>query len=250
MSASHDAVAERRVLVLAGTTEARRLIDALAERGWDVTASLAGRTSSPVHLACPVRVGGFGGVDGLADHLVAERIDVLVDATHPFACQMPRHARTAADRAGIPRLRLRRPPYPRHGDDGWTEVDSLSRAAAVLRPGRTALLTIGRQDLDAFRGLVDVHLVVRSIDPPDLPGATIVRERGPFTVAHELDLLRSHHIDVLVTKDSGGDDAKLRAARAGQIEVVMVRRPPDIDGPLAETVDQAVAWFDGLSVTC
>lgn len=236
-----------RVLVLAGTTEARRLVDAVAARpGLEVTASLAGRTTSPVPLACPVRVGGFGGADGLHRYLVDERIDVLVDATHPFARHMPHHARAATARAGIPRLRLRRPPYPRDPADRWVEVDDLDEAAAAVRrlgAGR-ALLTVGRLELDPFRDLPGVELVVRSIEPSTLPGVIALQARGPFTVEHERDLLRTHHVDVLVTKDSGGPDAKLRAARDEGVPVVVVRRPPDVEGPVADTVDQALAWLE------
>jgi precorrin-6x reductase len=236
-----------RVLVLAGTSEARRLVEVLVETpDLEVEAALAGRTSSPVDLHCPVRVGPFGGVEGLRAHLVARRIDALVDATHPFARTMPDHARSAATAAGIPRLRLRRPPFTRADGDRWLEVDDVTQAVATLRGlgARRALLTIGRSDVEAFCGLPDVALVARSIERVELPGVTAISARGPFSVEEERRLLRRERIDALVTKDSGGDDAKLRAARAEGVPVVLLRRPADVDGPLVEDVESAIAWID------
>ncbi|HKA83446.1 MAG TPA: cobalt-precorrin-6A reductase [Acidimicrobiales bacterium] len=241
-----------KVLVLAGTREARELIELLAaEPGVEVVASLAGRTSSRVELPCPVRVGGFGGVDGLRRFLRSERVGAVVDATHPFAARMPHHALAAARGTGIPHLRLRRPPYQHRPGDRWVEVDDMAAAAVALRrlDARRVLLTVGRLDLEPFSTVPGVHFVVRSVEPPAQgpPGATIVTARGPFTVDGERALLAGHDIDALVTKDSGGDDAKIRAARAAGIAVAMVRRPPDVDATIATDASAAQAWVRALT---
>lgn len=240
------------VLLLAGTAEAAALARLLVAGGVDVTASLAGRTRSPSPLPCPVRTGGFGGAAGLADALRAGGFGLLVDATHPFAAVMPHHAAAAAAEAGVPRLRLLRPPWRPGPRDRWDEVDDVDAAAARLVQvgARRVLLTTGRGRLAPFAGLpaAGVEVVVRSIEPPDLPaglaGATVVRDRGPYDVATESALLREHRVDALVTRNSGGTAtaAKLAAARDAGVRVVMVRRPPQPAGPSAETPEEAAAW--------
>jgi precorrin-6A/cobalt-precorrin-6A reductase len=238
-----------RVLVLAGTTEASTLAERLAAAGVDVTSSLAGVTTHPRPRPGRVRVGGFGGAVGLAEFLRVERVDALIDATHPFAAQMPFNAATAAGAAGVPRCRVLRPAWVAGADDRWMPVPTLDAAReAVRRLGaRRVLLTVGRQSARAFADGVDVTLVVRAIEPPtDLPpSAHVVLDRGPFDLDAERRLLAEHRIDALVTKNSGGDatSAKLVAARLAGIPVVMVERPPQPAGPVARTVDEALSWL-------
>ncbi|MEU0970917.1 cobalt-precorrin-6A reductase [Streptomyces sp. NPDC005917] len=221
------------VLILGGTTEARELAAALAARpGVRVMTSLAGRVTRPGALAGEVRVGGFGGAEGLAGRLREQRVDVLVDATHPFAETITANAAQAAARTGVPVLVLRRPGWRRRPGDRWHMVASLAAAADLLpRFGPRVLLTTGRLGLSAFAHLTDRHFLVRSVEPaePPMPPHTeVLLARGPFTVADETALLRENLIDVLVTKDSGGaaTAAKLTAARELGLPVVVVRRPP------------------------
>jgi precorrin-6A/cobalt-precorrin-6A reductase len=231
------------VLVLAGTSEAAALVARLVDLDIDVVASLAGRTSTSRSLPCPVRVGGFGGVEGLAAELRARKVHALVDATHPFADQMPWHARNAAALVGIPHLRLTRPAWPARAN--WIEVDSPQGAAEVLH-GRV-LLTLGRHELDAFRHNDGMELVVRSVDqPPDGPWTTVMA-RGPFSYDDEVALLRAYRIEMVVTRNSGGPTAKLDAADAVGARVVAIRRPPPVDAPTVTDVDAAVSWLAGLS---
>jgi precorrin-6A/cobalt-precorrin-6A reductase len=238
-----------RVLVLGGTTEASEIVAALAsEPDLHVVLSLAGRTERPAAHPVPVRVGGFGGVDGLVRHLSEAAVDLLVDATHPFAAVMGVHAAQAGAVTGIPRLKVVRPAWEPEPGDRWTSVADVAAAAAELarQSPRRALLTVGRQELEPFR-TVPVPLLVRSIDPPDLTGfrsARVLLERGPFSLDHERDLLRREAIDVLVTKNSGGRATapKLAAARELGVAVVMVERPAVPSGAQVGTAADAVAW--------
>ena len=256
-------MAERHVLILGGTTEARQLAAGLAEDpALLVTSSLAGRVAEPRLPAGQVRIGGFGGAAGLAGWLREHRVDALVDATHPYADTISRHAARAAAETAVPLLVLRRPGWTAVPGDRWVPADSLEQAAALLPGlGRRVFLTTGRQDLAAFAdpadpagparpaGPADLFFLVRSVDPPEppLPRHTeVLLARGPFTLDGERALLREHRIDVLVTKDSGGaaTAAKLAAARELALPVVMVRRPPTpVDVPVAQTVPDALAWI-------
>ncbi|MWA15144.1 cobalt-precorrin-6A reductase [Streptomyces sp. BA2] len=231
------------VLVLGGTTEARRLAADLAVRpGVRVTTSLAGRVSRPAALEGDVRIGGFGGVDGLAAWLRDHEVDAVVDATHPFAATISEHAVRAAAATGIPSVMLRRPGWRPQPGDHWHDAASLTDAAALLPAlGRRVFLTTGRlglatfADVRAVPDLAELHFLVRSVEPPDppLPRHTeVLLDRGPYTVEGETALLREHRIDVLVTKDSGGvaTAAKLTAARALSVPVVIVRRPRPPEG--------------------
>ncbi|MEU6141907.1 cobalt-precorrin-6A reductase [Streptomyces sp. NPDC047081] len=241
----------QHVLILGGTTEARELAAALAAHpDVRVTTSLAGRVSRPGALAGEVRVGGFGGAEGLADWLRAERVDALVDATHPFAEAITGNAARAAAATGVPAVVLRRPGWQPGPEDRWHMVASLPAAAdALARFGPRVFLTTGRLGLSAFAHLTDRHFVVRSVEPPEPPmppHTEVLLGRGPFTVDDETALLREYLVDVVVTKDSGGTAtaAKLTAARGLGVPVVVVRRPPLPEGTqVVSDVAGALRWL-------
>ncbi|MGW9447962.1 cobalt-precorrin-6A reductase [Streptomyces sp. NPDC055632] len=235
------------VLILGGTTEARALAGLLHPRV-RVTSSLAGRVARPRLPEGEVRIGGFGGADGLAAWIGAHTVDAVIDATHPFAERISFHAARAAATAHVPLLALRRPGWvPEEGDD-WRDVGSLAEAATALDGlGDRVFLTTGRMGLAAFADRPEWFLV-RSVDAPEAPvpvRTEVLLDRGPFTLDGERELLRRHRIDVLVTKDSGGAATapKLTAAREAGIPVVVVRRPPVPEGvPVATTPEEAAAW--------
>lgn len=240
-----------RILILGGTTEARLLAERLAARGGqDVTVSLAGRVKEIVPHPVPVRVGGFGGIDGLAAHLGAEAVDLLVDATHPFADQMSRHAIAASIKAGVPLLTLRRDAWKRQPGDRWTEVDDVHAARTALGGARRrVLLALGRQEIEAFVPAPEHFYLVRSIEPITgrvLGDAVYIEARGPFREDEECALMETHRIDTVVARNSGGDAAyaKIAAARALGIEVILIRRPSLPDTPTVGTVNEALAWID------
>ncbi len=241
-----------RVLILGGTTEASALAAALAgDARFAATLSLAGVTRAPRAPPIPLRLGGFGGAAGLAAYLHEQGVARLIDATHPFASAIKANAATAARQAGIPLLRVLRPAWtPGPGDD-WTEFASMAAMAEALGPTpRRVLLTIGRKDLAPFRAAPWHRYVLRSVDPPGMdalpPDTQVISARGPFALAEELALMRRHAIDMLVTKNSGGGAvaAKLDAARALGLPVLMLARPPLADG--VETVRDDRAALDWL----
>ncbi len=237
-----------RILILSGTGEARVLAAELMAAGVDVLSSLAGRVREPRLPEGPVRVGGFGGADGLAAFLRAEGITGVVDATHPFAGTISANAAWAAAQAGVPRLVLRRPEW--ETDPSWNVVADIRAAAAAVRawPGESVFLTTGRRDLDVFAADDRHRFLVRTVDPPDGPvprRMTLVLDRGPYTVEGESALMRDHGVGLLVTKNSGGPMtvAKLQAARDLAVQVFMVQRPPlPRDSVVVTTVAEAVRW--------
>jgi len=237
------------ILILGGTAEARELAAALEARGVSVTSSLAGRVARPRLPAGEVRIGGFGGPDKLAAWLREHAVTAVVDATHPFAERISASAARAASQAGVPLLRLERPGWREREGDRWHWVDDLHAAATLLpQLGRSAFLTTGRQGLAAFAGVRDVWMLIRCVDPPEPPlprRHELLLDRGPYTLAGELGLIDAHEIDVVVTKDSGGEHtvAKLEAARARGLPVIVVRRPArSADVPTATRVADALGW--------
>lgn len=245
----------KHLLILGGTEEARRLADLAIARFGDtlaVTTSLAGRTQSPTPIAGAVRRGGFGGAEGLIDYLRGTKIDCVIDATHPFAAQISAAARAACAATGVPLLALTRPAWQRETGDRWIDVATAADAAALLpRLGKRVFLTIGRRDLDAFAHTDGVFFLVRLIEPPaaQLPfAAEVILGRGPFTFEEERGIIEGYAIDLLVTKESGGaaTAAKLAAARAAGIPVVMLRRPRALSGERVERVEDAVRWLEEL----
>ncbi|MFD5462491.1 cobalt-precorrin-6A reductase [Kitasatospora sp. NPDC127059] len=247
--------APAHVLLLGGTTEGRALAAALDGRaGLRVTSSLAGRVARPRLPVGQVRIGGFGGPDGLAAWLRAEGVTAVVDATHPFAAGMSQNAVLAAAATGVPVLVLRRPGFTPVDGDRWHLVPSLAAAAELLPGlGRRVFLSSGRKGIGAFAHLDGLHFLARSVDPPEPPmppSLEVLLERGPFTLDGERALLREHRIDVVVTKDSGGTATapKLTAARELGLPVVVVERPPVPDGvPVAPDVPSAVEWLEQLA---
>ena len=239
------------ILILGGTSEAAELARALSMKGASVVMSLAGRTSPVDPPSVAKRVGGFGGVEGLARELREGGYLLLVDATHPFADRMASQAVAAAALAGVPHLRLVRPPWRPLPGAAWHSVDDFEQAARALSEigARRAFLPIGSQHLAAFVALTGMSLVVRSIEPPSpLPPGhiTVVLARGPFTVDSELALLGRYGIDAMVARNSGGagTEAKLRAAHQLDIPVVMVRRPEQAASDRATTVLDALSWVE------
>ncbi|WP_320668822.1 cobalt-precorrin-6A reductase [Patulibacter defluvii] len=241
------------VLVLGGTAEGRAaaaLLDARDDVA--VISSLAGRLRDPSAVAGDVRHGGFGGPDELAAWLGERRVAAVIDATHPFAARISHAAAEACRAAAVPLVALRRPGWTAGPGDDWHWVDELA-AAAALTPslGRRALLAIGRQEAAAFAAVADAWFLIRSIEPPDRPlppRHELLLARGPFALADERALLERHRIDVVVTKDSGGDAtrAKLDAARERGIPVVIVRRPPLPPGD-ATAADPAAAVAEAVA---
>ncbi|MEV0319230.1 cobalt-precorrin-6A reductase [Streptomyces sp. NPDC050658] len=241
------------VLILGGTTEARRLAELLhGTPGLRLTSSLAGRVASPRLPPGEVRVGGFGGTEGMARWLREHEVDALIDATHPFAGTISFHAARAAAATHVPLLALRRPGWVPGAGDRWHEAGSLEEAAALLPAlGRRVFLTTGRMGLAAFAGPAtdDLWFLVRSVDAPEAPHPArmeVLLDRGPFTLDAERELLRGHRIDVVVTKDSGGAATapKLTAAREAGLPVVVVRRPPAPEGvPVVAGPEEAARWI-------
>ncbi|WP_433059410.1 cobalt-precorrin-6A reductase [Dactylosporangium sp. CS-033363] len=228
------------VLILGGTGEARRLASVLPP-SYRVISSLAGRVADPALPAGEVRIGGFGGHEGLAAYLRAEHVDIVVDATHPFAERISANAAMACAETDKRLFVLRRPGYT----GTFHRTPSLKAAAESLPSlGRRAFITTGRQGIGNFVH-VRIWCLVRCVEEPEPlpPNFHVILARGPFTVDGELDLMREHRIDVLVTKDSGGamTEAKLEAAKRLEIPVVVVDRPPVTPGvPIASTVDEVL----------
>ncbi len=243
------------VLVLGGTTEARRLAESLdATDGVRVTSSLAGRVARPVLPPGGIRVGGFGGAEGMAEWLRAHHVDAVIDATHPFAGTISFNAASAAAAVHVPLLALRRPGWVPAEGDRWHITDSLAGAAELLPElGSRVFLTTGRMGLAAFAALESLWFLMRSVDAPEAPHPArmeVLLDRGPFSLESERELIRLHRIDVLVTKDSGGEATapKLTAAREAGIPVVVVARPPVPPGvPVAGTPEEALVLLRDLT---
>jgi precorrin-6A/cobalt-precorrin-6A reductase len=240
-----------RVLILGGSTEASALARLIAGRQEiGAVLSLAGRTQNPVPSPIPSRAGGFGGVAGLVDYLRRERIEALIDATHPFAAQMSRHAEAACRELDLPRLVLTRLPWSATDKDRWIDVADASAAACALgvQP-RRVFLTVGRLSLPAFAAAPQHRYVVRAIDEPEglaaLPDHRLILARPPFRIEDEMRVMSEERIDIVVSKNSGGGAsyAKIAAARELGLPVVMIRPPKHIDGAVVYDPRAALEWI-------
>lgn len=236
----------KTVVILGGTAEGRRLADTLVDdhgERFRVITSLAGRTRNPRYPKGEVREGGFGGAHGLAAYLDEIAADLLIDATHPYAAQISRHACDAAAKAGVPRIILNRPAWNAADGDRWTHVESVDAAAReISRKSDACLITTGINDLAAFSPVVTTKLFVRLIEKPEtlpLRDVEIVIGTPPYRKDDEVALMRMLGIDLMVTKNAGGDAtyAKIEAARALGIEVIMIDRPQLPEGEVVTSVE-------------
>ena len=220
-----------RILILGGTKEAAILAKQLTDSGKDVTTSLAGRTKEPNPLAGKIRVGGFGGVDGLANWITKNSIDSVVDATHPFATQISRNVHAACEITGTPLSLKKRAPWQKQTGDIWVEVDDLTAAQSAIPGNSSVLLALGSQHISPFSQRNDVHFTIRMIDPPqsslEFSRHTVVIGKPSKDWKMEAKLMQNHHIDHVLCRNSGGEGAyaKIRAARELAIPVILVKMP-------------------------
>jgi precorrin-6A/cobalt-precorrin-6A reductase len=244
------------LLILGGTGDAARLAHACAAKFTHLRtlSSLAGRTRSPTPLPGEVHVGGFGGAQGLTNFMRRNAVDLVIDATHPFAAQISRHAALACTTLEIPCLQLLRRAWSAASGDRWIDASDMADAARQLTANFAAddvrvFLSTGRQQLAAFAHFASTWFLLRTVDPLDSPlplahCETLVG-RGPFTVDEERTLLEQHRIDVLVSKNSGGQAtyAKILAARALSLPVIMLQRPQAPPGLAVHDIAQAIEWL-------
>jgi len=241
----------RRILLLGGTGDSRELAERLAGRDdVEVISSLAGRTENPPSLPGALRIGGFGGIAALTDYLRDEQIDLVVDATHPYAARISANAAAACHESATPRLVFARAPWAEQPGDNWIHVADTTAAAKVL-PGlaRRVFLAVGRGELEAFSDLPGIWFLVRTVDAPreELPleDYEVVLGRGPFEINGERALFALHGIQALVTKNSGGEAtyAKIAVARELGLPGVMIDRPPHEKAETAGSIDEALQWI-------
>jgi precorrin-6A/cobalt-precorrin-6A reductase len=245
-------MARHRILILGGTTEARQLAEHLAGRtDYATIISLAGRTVEPRPLPVETRIGGFGGVEGLADYIRAQQISLVVDATHPFANRITANAAKAAGMTGVPILALCRPGWAPIEGDRWIPVDSVEAAVEALGElPRRVFLAIGRQEAHQFSRAPQHSYLVRSVDPVepqlDVPDCRYILASGPFDEAAERALLARERIEVIVSKNSGGTATygKIAAARSVGIPVVMVTRQEPQDVATVHDAEAALRMID------
>lgn len=238
-----------RILLLGGTTEANLAAQAIAKAGLAAVYSYAGRTEAPMGQPVHMRVGGFGGVEGLRAYLKAEGVTHVIDATHPFAAQMSTNAVAACKAEGVPLIALERAPWVAGEGDRWTYVPDLPAAVAALAgPPQRVFLAIGRQHIDAFAAQPQHRYLLRLVDAPTGPlpfPADVIVARGPFDVAGDTALMQEHGTEVVVAKNAGGKGAvaKIAAARELGLPVVMIDRPAIPPRAVVHSVAGIMAWL-------
>ena len=243
-------------MILGGTTEASALAQVVAKAGIVSVFSYAGRVASLADQPLPVRVGGFGGVDGLVAFLEREGVTHVVDATHPFAAGMSRNAVAACTRMNLPLIALTRPPWVAAVGDNWRAVPDIDAAVEALKgPARRVFLAIGKQNLEAFAVHPQHHYLLRLVEAPEdplpLPKHSVVLARGPSSFETDLSLIKAHDIDLVVSKNSGGEAAraKLDVARELGLEVILINRPAAPERREAFRVDEVMRWIhDGADL--
>ncbi|WP_038970532.1 cobalt-precorrin-6A reductase [Bradyrhizobium genomosp. III] len=238
-----------RALILGGTADASLLAAAIARAGIEAIYSYGGRTRAPADQPLPTRIGGFGGVSGLADYIRCEAITHVIDATHPFAAEMSSNAVEACAETATPLIALERAPWTRMSSDNWIEVADVGAAAAALPEApANVFLAIGRQHIAPFANKPQHTYTLRFVDPPEAPlpfAADVIVSRGPFTFDSEIEMMRERGIGWIVARNSGGDGAraKIDAARLLGLPVLMISRPKLPERLRVESVAEIMQWL-------
>jgi precorrin-6A/cobalt-precorrin-6A reductase len=238
-----------RALILGGIADASLLAAEIARAGIDAVYSYGGRTRAPADQPLPTRIGGFGGVSGLADYIRRNGITHVIDATHPFAAEISRNAVEACAQTGTPLIALERAPWTRAPGDAWIEIGDVAAAVAALPEAPTRVfLAIGRQHIAPFAARPQHAYTLRFVDPPEAPlpfAADVIVSRGPFTFDGELEMMRARGIAWIVARNSGGDGAraKIDAARRLGLPVIMISRPKLPERPRVESVAEVMRWL-------
>lgn len=238
-----------RALILGGTADASLLAAESARAGIDAVYSYGGRTRAPADQPLPTRIGGFGGVSGLANYIRSEGITHVIDATHPFAAEMSRNAVAACAETGTPLIALERAPWTKMPGDNWIEVADVNAAVAALPEAPAKIfLAIGRQHIAPFAAKPQHAYTLRFVDPPEAPlpfAADVIVSRGPFTLEGELEMMRARGITWIVARNSGGDGAraKIDAARMLGLPVIMISRPELPEQSRVESVAEIMQWL-------
>lgn len=239
-----------KLLILGGTSEATSLAEIIVKHKIKATLSYAGRVARIAEQALPKRVGGFGGVEGLKTYLQTHEITHVIDATHPFAAQMSWHAYDACHTLQVPLLSLTRPKWQALANDKWQHVANMDEAAEALSgTARRVMLAIGRMHLARFYAHQQHFYLLRLVDaptnPPEFADYEAEISRGPFTVEDDIVLLQKHRIDVIVAKNAGGAgaSAKIEAARALGIEVIMIDRPALPETDSCHGPEEVLGWL-------
>jgi precorrin-6A/cobalt-precorrin-6A reductase len=238
-----------RALILGGTADASLLAAEIARAGIDAVYSYGGRTRAPAGQPLPTRIGGFGGVGGLADYIRREEITHVIDSTHPFAAEMSRNAVAACAETGTPLIALERAPWTKAPGDNWIEIPDVNAAVAALpEAAANVFLAIGRQHIAPFATRPQHAYTLRFVDPPDAPlpfAADVIVSRGPFTLEGELEMMRKRSITRIVARNSGGDGAraKIDAARVLGLPVIMIARPQLPERLRVESVAEIMQWL-------
>ncbi|WP_120498630.1 cobalt-precorrin-6A reductase [Kiloniella sp. EL199] len=254
---SNQNKAQTRILILGGTTEANQLADQLSSYPtYHVTTSRAGVTTNRKKVSSNERLGGFGGIEGLIEYLETNTIDIVIDATHPFASTITNHAWIACQKLEIPHLILQRPAWKKEENDTWIDVPDMQSAQDHLQSlgnSLTVFLTTGQKELSGFTALKKHNFVARMIEPPatetEASNLKIILQRGPFSVHDEIQLIKEDKIDLIVSKNSGGSatSAKITAARKLNIPVLMIARPSLSPAQVKTTIEDCLEWLGNLS---
>ena len=216
----------KRILLLGGVTEALAIARTL---GPQHVYSLAGVGRVPTDLRCEVRVGGYGGAEGLARYISEQGIDLLLDATHPYAAQISQNAALAAAASGIPCWALRRPAWVAQAGDNWRDVADWAELVEALKPFKRPLFTLGREPLEHLHEIPEnQYWTLRALDVyPGNDRCEVIGARGPFLLDQERELFEQRQIDVLISKNSGSSatEPKLEVARERGVPVLILKRP-------------------------
>lgn len=237
------------LLILGGTTEANALAKAVSEQGLNATYSYAGRVDTPRPQPLPTRVGGFGGAEGLACYIRDHGVTHVIDATHPFAAQMSGNAAQACAQTDTPLAALTRPAWAEGEADNWIHVANVDTAVEALSgPAQRVFLAVGRMHLAEFAAQSQHHYLLRLVDEPGavpMPNADVEVSRGPFTVEGDIELMRRHGTELVVSKNAGGSGAraKLDAARQLELPVLMIDRPAVPQRTEMATTLQVLDWL-------
>ncbi len=230
------------ILVLSGTEEGKEIVRRLHEEGLSLLTTVATEYGKKMFEQMGLETVCLQGrldANGFSQLIQEKGIDIVVDATHPYAIEVSQNAIDACKKTNTQYLRFERqeieiPPHP-----SIHKVKTMAEAVDKSRTlGKRIFLTTGISSVAKFILLKDEkELYVRILPVPEhialcldmgIPPTHVIAMHGPFSEDLNRAMFRQYHTNTMVTKDSGevgGVPEKIHAAINEGIDTIVIERP-------------------------
>lgn len=239
-----------KLLIFGGTTEGRELAEFCAENRINAVISSATDYGAELLPESPF----IKAINGRLDKneivkLISEnKIEIVIDATHPYALLATENIRLACEKNAVRYCRVKRESNEIFG----TVLENIEELVEYLNKSNKIILsTLGSKELPILSRVKNCRerMWVRVL-PADgimeycenfgIQKDRIILGKGPFTVEQNIEHITKSVAEMLVTKESGaagGYPEKVEAAQRLGIELITIKRPQETGSTISEIIE-------------